>query len=73
MMTIKTIQTPGIMRVETVEETITDDESSYTSKYETKTNSDTTSSYNPMADTPDPDISTPSYQPLHRKNEHWGD
>ena len=26
-----------------------------------------------MADAPDPAIITPSYQPLHRKNEHWGD
>ena len=26
-----------------------------------------------MADEPSPAIITPSYEPLHKKNEHWGD
>ena len=26
-----------------------------------------------MVDAPDPALPTPSYEPLHRKNEHWGD
>ena len=63
----------GMMRVETVEKSLTDDDSSCTIAHTTETTIDTTLSYNPMADAPDPDIITPSYQPLHRKNKHWGD
>ena len=29
--------------------------------------------YDPMADKPPPPTITPSYEPLHKKNEHWGD
>ena len=64
---------PGTIRVKTVDNSLTDDETSQTSEYTTETFTDNTPSYNPMADAPDLDIITPSYQPLHRKNEHWGD
>ena len=60
------------IRVETVEETIIDDELSYNSTdVDTKTsieatpettdNSQSITTYNPMADAPDPDIITRSY------------
>ena len=72
------------VRVETVEETITDNELSYTSTEEdtetntkatppkTTDNSQSNNKYNPMVDAPDPDIITPSYQPLHRKKMSTG-
>ena len=63
----------GTIRVETVKNSLTDVDTSQTSDYTTETLTDDTPSYNPMADAPDPDIITLSYQPLHRKNEHWGD
>ena len=71
--------------VATVEETITDDESSYTSEEEndqidtdtippeTTNKSQSKPTYNPMADVPNLYIITPSYVPLPRENEHWGD
>ena len=58
------------MRVQTVEDSLTDNESYCTSAHAKETTADTTLSYNPMVDAPDPDTITPSYQPLHRKNEH---
>ena len=72
------------VRVETVEETFTNNKSSYTSAEEdtetstkatpeTSDNSQSTTTHNPMADAPDLDIITPSYQSLYRKNKHWGD
>ena len=49
----------GTIRVETVENLLTDDDTSQTSDYTTEPLTDDTPSYNPMADAPDPDIITP--------------
>lgn len=62
-----------IMRIETVEESLTDDESSCTSAHTTEITTDTTLSYNPMADAPNPNIITPSYQPLRRRKKNTGE